>query len=37
MERGSFFKFAQNCLLSVDVSPNIMDKSAQIGAGVNGE
>ena len=24
MECGSFFKFAQNCLLSVEVSPNSM-------------
>ena len=26
MEHGSFFKFAQNCLLSAYVSPNLMDK-----------
>ena len=25
MERGSFFKFAQICLLSVDVNPKLMD------------
>ena len=26
LERGSFCKFAQNCLLSVQVSPNLMGK-----------
>ena len=26
MERGSFFEFAQNCLLSIEVNPNLMDK-----------
>ena len=37
MERGSFFKFAQICSLSVEVNPNLMDKWAQMGAGINGE
>ena len=37
MERGSFFKSAQICLLSVEVKPNLMDKSAHMGAGVNGK
>ena len=37
MKRGSFFKFAQICLLFVEVNPNLMDKLAQIGAGVNAE
>ena len=37
MENGNLFKFAQNCLLSVEVSPNLMDKGARMSAGVNGE
>ena len=34
MERGSFFKFAQICFA---VNPNLVDKWAQMGAGINGE
>ena len=37
MENGNLFKFAQDCLVSVEVSPNLMDKGAQMSAGANGE